>query len=493
MPFDPSIPDKKKRRTSPKEQAVLKSKILELTLSGFRNVEIANHNEVGLSVSNRGQSQRVWQIQQELIRDGKLKKDATNGRLVVPYEVKKKHEWSKVTQEIAKSDSKYFKVMWDVMMSKRNGKGEPDAQTYANNFLTVCNTVNIHPDEIIDAKDSDGKPNYIKKMREVMIKFNTLFAQGKVVRNNNYKSMKNSSDEPSTKHFLKALRKFVITQDLHIPQFAPDDILSGTKGKNFGAYNQVGLTDIQFDELLEFVETEAKDYGYVGMVALMPEMITRTISIIQWLVKYETEFAEIEGNQVNYDFVKGFYESKTEKSKSLWDKFIIHPKVRNILHEVTKERAGKPLVDYGTNKTGTSGVQRELNRICREYYIKIGKLDESTRLPKSDPSRKLYPKGTEEFFYDTMGAYVLRHTGAHIWCRRSKYDYGFVADLGWTDMNTLRQCYAGKDIKHGLQSSTCMYCNPPQNVSVMKNQLFCSYPHAFIYYSNGCKSKVAHS
>lgn len=89
-----------------------------------------------------------------------------------------------------------------------------------------------------------------------------------------------------------------------------------------------------------------------------------------------------------------------------------------------------------------------------------------------------------------MSVYVLRHSGAHKWCRRTKYDYGFVAEIGWTDLNTLRDCYAGMDIKARMKQDTCFYCKPPMNPELMPNKTFCSANHAFIYFSNGLKSKV---
>ncbi len=201
---------------------------------------------------------------------------------------------------------------------------------------------------------------------------------------------------------------------------------------------------------------------------------------------------------VEYDFVKAFHETKTEKAKSDWDKFVINPRIRKILHEVAKERKGKTLVDlYMPRKKLATKVEDEVNRICREYYIKTKILDESTRLPKTikgerNPERKFYDLGTDSYFYDIRPAYVLRHTGAHTWCRRSKYDYGFVSELGWGDMNTLKQCYAGMDLRSMLRASMCMYCKPPRNPDLIKSHLFCSATHAFIYYSNGCKPKSQH-
>lgn len=49
---------------------------------------------------------------------------------------------------------------------------------------------------------------------------------------------------------------------------------------------------------------------------------------------------------------------------------------------------------------------------------------------------------TEEYAY-RKPFHFLRHTGAHLWLMRTNYDYGLVAELGWEDINTLRDCYGG--------------------------------------------------
>ena len=36
-----------------------------------------------------------------------------------------------------------------------------------------------------------------------------------------------------------------------------------------------------------------------------------------------------------------------------------------------------------------------------------------------------------------------KHLVAHLWLLRTNYDYGLVSELGWEDINTLRQVYGG--------------------------------------------------
>jgi len=506
MAYNPTLNvTNKKRRSKTKDKNKLENLVLQLTLKGWSNPDIARHPEINLTVSKSGMSQRVWQIQKSLTTKGKLKRSATTGRLERPLAEIQKHKWNKISNSDAIENCKSLEKMWAFQMQKNQGKGSPQAKNWLNNILTICNTMNIHPDEIANAVDEDGNPDWLLKATEVMIAFRQKLDEDGIVRQTGTKANSKHFGDATNKqlaHFKNGMRQFLLSQGYAIPKLSDDHVLSGTKGKLFGAYNKVGMNDdLFFGEMIDFTKREAKDFGFVGAVALMPEMITRTRSLMNWVVSFETKYDEFEGESVEYDFVKGFHESKTEKkSKSDWDKFIIHPKVRDVLQEVGKERKGKTLVELsGTNKMKPSvEAELELNRICKEFYISKGILDETARLPRlvnraPNPDRTFYSLGTEAYFYDNRGAYVLRHTGAHVWCRRTKYDYGFVSELGWGDMNTLKQCYAGMDLMNMLRGSMCMYCNPPRNPEKVHNHSFCSATHAFIYYSNGMKSKKQQS
>lgn len=51
---------------------------------------------------------------------------------------------------------------------------------------------------------------------------------------------------------------------------------------------------------------------------------------------------------------------------------------------------------------------------------------------------------THEYFF-LRPLYALRHCGAHLWLRRTNYNYNAVASMGWEDINTLRQFYGKYD------------------------------------------------
>ncbi len=295
MVFDPTIKvSEKKRRIKPKEKKLLKTKVLELTLAGYGNVDIANHSDVNLTFSSSGHCQQVYRIQQELIAEGKLRKDPHTKRLVGLEEKQSNFKWKKQDVEVAKQNSKSLSKFYQWLQSKKDGKGDPKTNIWFNGFLTICNTVNVHPDEIAFAKDNDGNPAYFDKATQVMQEFVKSLNEGKLVRQANYrgKSIMHTSNAIGKRHYVMALRQFLQGNGLHLPKVSLDHVLSGKKGKEFGAYNKIGLTDTQHMELLDFAESEANDFGFVAFIALMPEMITRTESLATWTVRFETEYDE---------------------------------------------------------------------------------------------------------------------------------------------------------------------------------------------------------
>ena len=499
MPFAPELQvQKQRRRIKPKDQHKLKNKILELTLQGLGNADIARHPDVNFTISADGHCQQVYRIQNMLVIEGKLKRDALTKQLIGTEIASEKHKWQKATENIAKQNSKTLSIFWDSLSNKNDGKGDPNAQQYFNDICTVCNTVQVHPDEIIYAVDDQGQPAYLQKAKQVAEEFVKKLNANEIIRQGNYSPTLSHDGQTNKRAFIMAIRQFLLGNGKFLPKLPKEHVLSGNKGATFGSYNKIDLSDRQFDSMLDFAVKEAKDFGYVAMIALMREMITRTESITTWTVPSSstTEYDEFEGMPVEYDFVKAFHETKTEKSKPDWDKFIIAPRTREIFAEIQKDRKGRTLVELATHRkvAMSADVETELNRICREFYINSGILDETARLPnmvnhQRNPEKTFYKLGTEQYFFNSHPAYVLRHSGAHTWCRRTKYDYGFVSELGWGDMNTLKQCYAGMNLKQMLKASMCMYCKAPQNPDKLNSHMFCSATHAFIYYSNGCKPK----
>lgn len=128
-----------------------------------------------------------------------------------------------------------------------------------------------------------------------------------------------------------------------------------------------------------------------------------------------------------------------------------------------REKNGKVSTQHFESKTDTTFPKYLLLNIphCRETWIEIQTLGKGRKYlffdqePKDthiqgfvnamSPRLKAAYKAagvTDEYAYKKP-FHFLRHTGAHLWLNRTGYDYGLVAEMGWEDLNTLRQCYGG--------------------------------------------------
>lgn len=74
-----------------------------------------------------------------------------------------------------------------------------------------------------------------------------------------------------------------------------------------------------------------------------------------------------------------------------------------------------------------------------------------TRRPFIEAYKALFSElgKTGYFLQDTL--YVLRHCGVHLWLERTGYNYDWIAEMGWEDVQTLHKYYGGMSSNSILQ------------------------------------------
>lgn len=129
-------------------------------------------------------------------------------------------------------------------------------------------------------------------------------------------------------------------------------------------------------------------------------------------IKIETE---------THDVIAGkLYESKTNRT---WKKFVYNKKAVAVLKQWLATRKGKKKW-FGNDNEEFPQFAKRINAMLKEGYEAIG--------------------ATNKYFYERP-SYALRHCGAHLWLRRTGYNYGAVAKMGWEDISTLRTWYGDFD------------------------------------------------
>lgn len=242
---------------------------------------------------------------------------------------------------------------------------------------------------------------------------------------------------------------------LHDPITDAEKSLWGVDGKkdNAGAHAYVKLTDSQIHALADYylnkgdLETaawvcfEIETFARPKMAFKAPmgafKPVERTIklahvdgfdepiydaSFIQMLqvlnmvlpagrVRVETVHDEIFEGQI--------YEAKTDHT---WPKFIVDPKAVKVVREWLQTRKDKATI-FGSGETFEQFMDR-LSPILKQGYDEVNATDR---------------------YFTQRPLYALRHIGAHLWLRRTAYNYAAVAEMGWEDITTLKKYYGGFD------------------------------------------------
>jgi len=214
------------------------------------------------------------------------------------------------------------------------------------------------------------------------------------------------------RQFRMAMRSFLASRGMAIPRGAGSQYgVSGEKD-SYGEYGHIKLSDDQIDQMRDYLSDNLEalfffDYGI--------ETCARAQTIVN------TEISKIE--KTNGLIQIRVLESKTQKQ---WTKYLLTTKYSHAkdtaqeLEAYTKAHPQRRLLFLDEGQTYREFEQKICKKL-KEAYEAIGV--------------------TDPYFYKKP-IHSLRHIGAHLWLRRTKYDYVLVAKIGgWEDVQTLIDCY----------------------------------------------------
>jgi hypothetical protein len=422
--------------------------------------------------------QQVYNYKKELIKRGLLERDETSGRVIVPKKVQTAEKWSRMEQDPFLQIPEIRRT-WEVMKDKNKGRGITNMKTIINQILTVCNTLNVAPKDLLLGfyghdremeKNPEAEPNHLISLTYAMNDFRRHMDNKTIIR---IQDGVDSDEDTSILAYVLSMRQLYACNDKPVPKSygGKGHILSGAK-ENFGAYNHVQLSD---KAKLRGIKFFKEKYGieYAMFFAFMFEMMPRTTAMFDWVVSFKFESKMLDNVNCHYAKTR-IYESKTDK---WWNKTIYDPAVLELAKLAPQ---GKQIITTETRNI----FERRFGKAMREFYVQEKMLPETILLPRKDPRHPKYKKTTTEYYLLTHSAYVLRHSGAHMWMRRSNYNGVLVANKGWETVDILTKAYAGMPDDYELEAGTCYYCDPPQNRDT-ENYVFCSPRHSLIYLQNG--------
>jgi predicted transcriptional regulator len=361
--------------------------------------------EPGLSTAELGQrigkhKSTVSRYLQELEDSGKLVRSET-GRMLDPNPSAEAYKQLE-TDEFVNS---YAKVKeW---VERVSATAKPSTvQGYVQKLKAFCDTLKITPNHLL--VDRATVERYFTSFKAT--KGGTSFYGDKI-----------------------AVRSFCATHGVVFPR-GQGGVLAGEK-ENFGLYADVKLSDRQIERLLDFLEMQCGKHE-----ALFAGLFIETFPRANAGLGIKAE--QIEWNSLGgYPYATlSVYESKTQRP---FRKLIIHPRVLQLLKDHVSQHPTGYLFRHGDSAVNYySGVMRSA-------YAAIG-LDVQTE-----------KFGSMINYWRFKPLHALRHCGAHVWLRRTGYNYGIVSTMGWDDISTLKKCYGEMPFEYILSQGVCYNCKPP--------------------------------
>ncbi|AIF85415.1 hypothetical protein NTE_03387 [Candidatus Nitrososphaera evergladensis SR1] len=270
--------------------------------------------------------------------------------------------------------------------------------------------------------------------------------------------------------------------------------LDGKKDR-IGMHNDVKLTDEQIDAGLDFFINKEENEEMAAYWAFAIETFGRpnrvfnadpdkftfakrkiTKAIIEGfdepiyepkLVQFFRGLALVLPGKVRIETVESeimtgeLYESKTDRT---WKKFALHPKSVAIIKAwVEQRRRAHRNTMFGDDGESYDEFALRINHELRKVYLHLGLIKPVCGCGKAFANNDDYlehgrhknrgktgcpqwKKKAKTSYWEDRPSYTLRHCGAHLWLRRTGYNYGAVAAMGWEDLSTLRTWYGAFDM-----------------------------------------------
>jgi len=435
--------------------------VLKLTLEGNSPLEIAK-------LTGKETDSPIYAYQSELVTMGKLIK-SDSGRLRIYEVIDNIGSYEPLTRKA------FLKIPVIKSFFDQNTLTDKDSQmrlmnAHISRLCTFCNTVLIHPDQVIKAEDR------VDFLAKAMMKFRQSLNESTVnyLKPNNTR-IKKSSKEVSHHPYSRAWASLLESSGLPLKKLPPSHILNRSRQAK-SDYSNIHLTYNQFRQGIQFIK-DNYDKRYLAIFLLMVEIYPRSNSVFTNPIDINIKYVEVDGNKYPYGMIDKWYESKQETS---FPKIIIDPEVLRYIQDTVPK--GETIFKEEIEKH-----KKEFNNIMRKFYVSINLLPEGVLKPQNDPDRPVFRKNTDQFYLDLDPTYTLRHTGAIFSCYRCDFQTNKVSKMGWKKTETLEENYASVPIESIIEDSKCLYCNPPLREG--ENLVFCKFAHSIAYFNNGRKPK----
>ena len=119
------------------------------------------------------------------------------------------------------------------------------------------------------------------------------------------------------------------------------------------------------------------------------------------------------------------------KTQKFYPKYIYDDEIVQLLEKYTKNRIDKDLryLFWDNNDTEFAFETYDKLVLCR-------RIDDNNML-----KQMFYKIGCKGKLFEHNANYAMRHVGVQHWLEMTNYDFDLISEMGWEDINTLRQWY----------------------------------------------------
>jgi len=417
----------------------LKKEVLRLTLPSIQNPYSHKRYEIAKLV-NRSET-TVWNIQQELVKEGKL--DVTTGGRIIHE--KPTNELILKSQLTREGIEKIASIRtWILSMKKKEIKNIDEQVRY---FWQVCQTLNVHPDAFLQP---------IADIEDLHDRFIEMFKNNQVVYIR--KHFKNPANKTSSyDHYTNAIKSFVRRNGIQIPLGYLE-----LKRKPQTVYSSIHLNDIQRKIAINFMASIGDIWKTIFVIH--HELGLRIDTLLKLKPTFERRTTTIDGISCEY-YLAHIFEKKQGKS---YPKIIMTPESREIISKLQSNQTIHAIENI-------KDLNAEYNQHLRELYAHLDWISSDVNIQET------YEVGTRQWYLVNDATHAIRHSCVHWLMRASGQRKEVVASMFWEKPQTL-EYYANTSIDDILLQGICMVCNKPNDIDP-NYERFCTIRHSLLYYN----------
>ena len=303
---------------------------------------------------------------------------------------------------------------WVDNMRHRSRGGTP-MKTWASlvlKFHTICNAVRTDPAQWV----TGNREEVLETGRTLMKAFMVEYEKGNVTTGKN-----KLTGQTVAYSYAKAARDFMRTHGFAYPD-GEGGVMSQSTNTFHGNYADVRLTPEQYQAGKDYIKDwKGLDSDLFRWFTIGIEAMPRAKALLNMKSNYQI----VENKKGETFYAMEVFESKTEHyKKGKWPKYIYSADTQESI-SIIKKRSDF-VIEHRTD-AATRQIYDDLKEVYR--HLRVDKIHLGN--PADDTTG----------YFIHHASHALRHTGAQLWLRKTKWNVAFIASMGWKTTQELIDSY----------------------------------------------------